>query len=129
MPKGCLQVSEHRKDDMCNSQFQCSLSSSNVKSVLAFRLNFYFYDFPGVTELKETRGRRHFAAVSCCPILGNNFQTSFPSTHLSESHVMRPLSEIYVSVFRDSTTSTFLEMSFDLCHKVEVICNSKCQFI
>ena len=42
MPKGCIQVSEHRKYDICNSQLRCPLSSSNVKSVPAFRLNFLF---------------------------------------------------------------------------------------
>ena len=30
---------------------------------------------------------------------------------------MRPLSEIYVSLYQDSIKSKFLEMSFDLCHR------------
>ena len=42
------------------SFFKCEICASFSSEFFV-----YFHDFPGVTELKETRGRRHFAAVSC----------------------------------------------------------------
>ena len=131
MPKGRINISVHRKDGICNSQLLWPLSSSNVKAVLHFRLNiyFFFHDFPRVTELKEMRGRRQFVAVSWCLLQRNNFRI-FPSpVNIWKACHASFIRNIVFAFFKTSWHPNFWEISFGLCHKVEVRCNSKCKFI
>jgi hypothetical protein len=61
-----------RAQERRHVQLSASLSSFFFKceicAIFSSEFFVYFHDFPGVTELKETRGRRHFAAVSCCSL-------------------------------------------------------------